>query len=103
MAGLLKIDNNTAEVVRMRVHPDYQGKGFGKTLLLRIEQEAIKLRYKELVLKTDQRLKNAIQLYQNNGYLFGKEEYLNGFNCFWYRKDFNYYEKCGYTSSNREE
>ena len=24
MAGLLKIDNNTAEVVRMRVNPDYQ-------------------------------------------------------------------------------
>ena len=90
MAGLLKKDNNTAEVVIMRVHPNYQGKGFGKIVLLKIEQEAKKLRYKELVLETDQRLKNAIHLYLNNGYVFWKEEYLNGFNCFWYRKELNY-------------
>jgi GNAT superfamily N-acetyltransferase len=87
MAGLLKIDTKTAEVVRMRVHPNFQGKGYGKTMLLKIEQEAKKLRYKELILETDQRLKNATQLYLKNGYVFWKEEYLNGFNCFWYRKD----------------
>jgi GNAT superfamily N-acetyltransferase len=90
MAGLLKKDNKTAEVVRMRVHPNYQGKGFGKIMLLKIEQKAKNLRYKELVLETDQRLKNATQLYLKNGYVFWKEEYLNGFNCFWYRKNLNY-------------
>jgi GNAT superfamily N-acetyltransferase len=79
-----------AEIVRMRVHPNYQGKGFGKKMLLKIEQKALTLGYKELHLETDQRLKNATQLYLKNGYVFWREEYLNGFNCFWYRKNLNH-------------
>lgn len=87
MGAIRKVDEETAEIVRMRVHPEYQGKGIGRIILTELEKFAAEHDYKKLVLETDERLSNAIKLYQKNGYIFWKEEMLNGFKCIWYKKD----------------
>ncbi len=86
MGAIRKINTGTAEIVRMRVHPDYQKKGYGDEILLYLESIALKNNYKELVLETDERLINAIKLYIKRGYTYWKEEILNDYKCIWYRK-----------------
>jgi len=86
MGAVRKINDDTAEVVRMRVHPGYQGKGCGNIILHELERFAMKNMYKELVLETDERLVNAVKLYRKNGYSYWKEEMLDGYKCVWYRK-----------------
>ncbi|HNX25385.1 MAG TPA: GNAT family N-acetyltransferase, partial [Spirochaetota bacterium] len=61
MGAVRKINDDTAEVVRMRVHPGYQGKGCGNIILHELERFAMKNMYKELVLETDERLVNAVK------------------------------------------
>ena len=87
MGAVRKLDNDTAEIVRMRVHPDCQGKGYGNIILHELEKFAMNKHYKKVVLETDERLVNAVKLYQKNGYIYWKEEMLNGFKCVWYRKE----------------
>jgi GNAT superfamily N-acetyltransferase len=87
MGAYRKIDEGVAEIVRMRVHPDYQGKGFGYKILAQLEKIAAQSDFNELVLETDERLSNAIKLYQKNGYLYWKQEEIHGYNCIWYKKD----------------
>jgi len=87
MGAVRKINDDTAEVVRMRVHPGYQGKGCGNIILHELERFAMKNMYKELVLETDERLVNAVKLYRKNGYSYWKEEMLEGYKCVWYRKE----------------
>jgi GNAT superfamily N-acetyltransferase len=87
MGAIRKINEETAEIVRMRVHPEYQGKGIGRQILNELELFASEHAYKKLVLETDERLSSAIRLYQKNGYIFWKEEMLNGFKCIWYKKE----------------
>jgi ribosomal protein S18 acetylase RimI-like enzyme len=86
MGAYRKIEDRTAEIVRMRVHPDFQGKGYGFNILSELEKIAVHFDFKELVLETDERLLNAIKLYQRNGYAFWKEEELHGYKCIWYKK-----------------
>jgi ribosomal protein S18 acetylase RimI-like enzyme len=86
MGALRKINDQTAEIVRMRVHPELQGKGFGSKILKELEESAIKKNYVEIVLETDERLTNAINLYRKNGYYYWKEEEISGYKCIWYKK-----------------
>lgn len=86
MGAIRKITENTAEIVRMRVRPDYQKIGIGKVILQELEKIAADLNYRELVLETDERLLNAVKLYMKNGYVYWKDEILSGFKCVWYRK-----------------
>jgi GNAT superfamily N-acetyltransferase len=87
MGAIRKIDEQTAEIARMRVHPECQGRGIGRKILFELEKFAADHDYKKLVLETDERLSNAIRLYQKNGYVFWKKVMLNGFKCIWYKKD----------------
>ena len=89
MGALRRISTDTAEIVRMRVHPDHQGKGCGNTILFELEKFAFNNHYNELILETDERLINALKLYRKSGYLFWKEEMIDGYKCIWYRKDIN--------------
>src|SRR3712207_5066471 len=41
--GALMVQDNRAEVKRMRVHPDHQRQGFGQAILQRLEQHACAL------------------------------------------------------------
>ena len=68
MGALKKISDSLAEVKRMRVHPDYQRKGFGQLMLRRLEQKARELGYSELCLDTTTQQIPAQKLYEKNGF-----------------------------------
>ena len=86
MGALKQIDDETAEITRMRVHPDFQGKGYGRDILLHLEKTALLLNYRKLVLETDKSLTAAIKLYKRNGFTCWKSEFLHGYDCVWYVK-----------------
>ena len=67
--GALKnYSENTAEIKRMYVRPEFRGKGFAKKILNELEKWASKLNYTECILETGRDLKAAVGLYQSSGY-----------------------------------
>jgi ribosomal protein S18 acetylase RimI-like enzyme len=65
-----------AEIKRMRVHPDYQGRGFGQMLLTELEARARAMGYKTLHLNTSVVQMPARRLYERNGYReVGRDKY----------------------------
>ena len=69
MGALKPMGGNKAEVKRMRVLPEFQGKGFGGMILLALEKEALKKGYKVLCLDTTIHQVAAQKLYLKNGYI----------------------------------
>jgi len=57
-----------AEIKRMRVHPDYQGRGLGQIILTELETRARAMGYKTLHLDTSVLQIPAQRLYEKNGY-----------------------------------
>ena len=74
-----RLDQATAEIKRMYVHPSVRGKGIGRALVDALEREARQIGVSRIVLETGTRLAPAIKLYESMGYapipLFG--EYLS--------------------------
>jgi ribosomal protein S18 acetylase RimI-like enzyme len=68
MGALRKISETTAEIKRMRVHPDFQRKGFGQKILDNLEDRACRLGYTELCLDTTTKQIPAQKLYEKNDY-----------------------------------
>jgi GNAT superfamily N-acetyltransferase len=68
MGGLKRIDRTTAELKRMRVHPDYQGRGIGKCLLSALESEASTRSIRRIVLNTTHVQVAAQHLYRTSSY-----------------------------------
>jgi len=60
------IDQNIGEVKRM--YAKYQGKKIGQTILGFLENEAVNLRYTNLVLETRVKNESAVHFYQKQGY-----------------------------------
>lgn len=52
MGALRKVSNETGEIKRMRVHPDFQRKGHGTAILDKLENTAKALGYRRLCLDT---------------------------------------------------
>ena len=52
MGGLHRTSPERAEIKRMRVHPDYQGRGLGQLILSELESQARAIGYKTLHLDT---------------------------------------------------
>ncbi len=71
MGAIRKIDNDTAELKRMRVKTDYQGQGVGSVILESLIERAKKLWYKNLILDTSSKQESAQNLYKKFGF---KEE-----------------------------
>lgn len=63
-----KYDEFTAEIKRMYVLPEEQGKGVASALLKELEKLASSLAYKTCILETGIRQPDAIALYKKNGY-----------------------------------
>lgn len=61
-------DEFTAEIKRMYVLPEEQGKGVASALLKELEKLASSLAYKTCILETGIRQPDAIALYKKNGY-----------------------------------
>ncbi len=63
-----KHNDETVEIKRMFVHPDYRGKGVASFILKELELWATELHYSESILETGIKLQNAIALYKKSGY-----------------------------------
>jgi GNAT superfamily N-acetyltransferase len=66
--ALRPIDEHTAELRRMFVHPDYRRKGFARAMLERLEGEARALGYALIRLETGYKQEAAMTLYQACGW-----------------------------------
>jgi ribosomal protein S18 acetylase RimI-like enzyme len=68
MAGLRRIDDVAAEMCRLRVHPEYQRRGYGERMLTVLEQRAVELGYRVLRGDTTLNQPAAIGLYAKFGW-----------------------------------
>ena len=68
MGGLQRQSDDTAELRRMRVHPDVQRRGFGRQMLSALERRATELGIRTLTLETTVQQVAAIRLYTIDGY-----------------------------------
>jgi GNAT superfamily N-acetyltransferase len=59
---------DTMEVKRMYVTPEYRGKGFASSVLKELENWARELNYKKCILETGEKQPEAIALYYKNQY-----------------------------------
>ena len=86
MGALRRTRADRAEIKRMRVHPDYQRRGFGQAILDALEQRARELGYKELHLDTTVQQTAAQRFYEKNGYVMVREGKIGQFDCLFYEK-----------------
>lgn len=68
MGALLRSDDQRAEIKRMRVAPDVQRQGYGRTILRLLEQRARDLGYSVLHLDTTTKQESAQGLYRQHGF-----------------------------------
>lgn len=68
MGGLLRHSPQEAEIKRMRVHPDFQRRGFGRRVLETLEERARALGCRVVRLDTTEQQTAARQLYRGAGY-----------------------------------
>jgi GNAT superfamily N-acetyltransferase len=68
MGALKYTSPERAEIKRMRVHPDYQGRGYGQFILTELEARARTLGYQILHLDTSIYQIPAQKLYEKNGF-----------------------------------
>jgi ribosomal protein S18 acetylase RimI-like enzyme len=68
MGALRHVTDSVAELKRMRVHPGFQRRGFGRLILAALEDRARELGYTKLTLDTGVVLTAAQRLYEGAGY-----------------------------------
>ncbi|MEZ0077078.1 GNAT family N-acetyltransferase [Planotetraspora sp. GP83] len=74
MGGLRRIDDRTAEMCRLRVHPEHQRRGYGAQIMQALENRARGLGYSVLRGDTTLRQVAALQLYRKSGWRELKRE-----------------------------
>ncbi len=77
MGAFKKNDNTVAELKRMRVHPDFQSRGFGQAILNELEKRARKLGFKKIILDSSKDWIKAQNFYRKNGYIEMGRNLLN--------------------------
>ena len=89
MGGLLKIDGKTAKSKRLRVHPEYQGRGLAKLVLTELEASAKKLGFETI---TADCIKGNAQITDLNlkmGFKMAGEQVFDGVLCTLFEKKLN--------------
>ena len=86
MGALKRVDDDVAEVTRMRVHPDHHRRGFGQAILDHLEARARELGYSTLRLDTTTRQLPAQKLYEKNGFRKVAETTVAQFHVLQYEK-----------------
>jgi ribosomal protein S18 acetylase RimI-like enzyme len=86
MGALRKISDTAAEIKRMRVHPDFQGKGYGQKIYDSLEAKAIQLGYTKLSLDTTVKQFPAQKLYDKNGFVEVGRRNIKGLELIFYEK-----------------
>jgi GNAT superfamily N-acetyltransferase len=66
--GIARFDESRGELKRMYVVPEARGRGLGRLVLERLEEEARDLGYASVVLETGDRQQEALGLYESSGY-----------------------------------
>jgi ribosomal protein S18 acetylase RimI-like enzyme len=85
--GVLKrASNPVAEILRIVVHPDFQGRGYGQQLLEYLEAQAMKSGYRTLKLHTTSLQVAAQRLYQRNGYIEIRRQPWRGMERLYFQK-----------------
>ena len=86
MGGFVPLpsDSKSAELKRVRVHPEFQRQGIGEVLLGALESAALKAGFSRLQLDT---ANGKIQsFYLKNGYRFVRKEFESSYEFFFYEK-----------------
>jgi GNAT superfamily N-acetyltransferase len=86
MGGLRHVTAAVAEIKRMRVHPRFQRRGFGRAVLARLEDCARQLGYSKLRLDTTVVQVAAQALYTGEGYCEVGRGQLAGVEVIYYEK-----------------
>lgn len=68
IGGLRRVDDKIAEMVRLRVRPDRQGKGYGAATVSVLEKRALELGYRVLRADTTVKQPVAMELYRSSGW-----------------------------------
>ncbi|TDC93584.1 GNAT family N-acetyltransferase [Nonomuraea deserti] len=68
MGGLKPVDTCTAEICRLRVHPDFQRRGFGEAMLVTLQQRAVELGFERVRGDTTLNQEAALALYARHGW-----------------------------------
>jgi len=87
IGALRRHDPTSAEVRRMRVHPDLQRRGHGRAILRRLEARARELGVQRLFLDTTERQLPAIGLYLAEGFTETGRGQVLGFPCVFLAKE----------------
>ena len=85
--GLQRLSDETAEVKRMWIHPDWRGLGLARRLLAELEGHARRLGHRRVVLDTNAELAEAMALYESSGYGSVERYNDNPYAQRWYAKD----------------
>ncbi len=86
MGALRKTSEELAEIKRMRVHSDFQDRGFGQIILDELETRALALGYTKLHLDTSVVQIAAQKLYMKNGFKETGREVHRGLECILFEK-----------------
>src|SRR5215212_7944994 len=86
MGALKKTSETHVEVKRMRVHPDFQRRGFGRMMLKELEARAVHLGYTSLHLETWAKRTSARKLYLASGFQEVGQTLTLGLDCILYEK-----------------
>jgi ribosomal protein S18 acetylase RimI-like enzyme len=69
------------------VHPDYQGKGLGRKLIELAESESLRLGFSTIILYTNERMTENIDLYKKLGFMETERRVEQGYRRVYMRKD----------------
>jgi GNAT superfamily N-acetyltransferase len=86
MGALRRTSPDRAEIKRMRVHTDFQRRGFGQAIFTALEKRARELGYSVLYLDTAVVLVGAQHFYAKNSFKEVRRGKLFGLDCIFYEK-----------------
>jgi GNAT superfamily N-acetyltransferase len=84
MGAIRRIDKRTAEIKRMRVDPEFQGRGIGSLILDGLIAEAKAAGYGRLILDTTDRMVVARRLYESCGFKEYQQSVFDGLTVIFY-------------------
>ncbi len=96
MGGLQPVDEEIAELKRMRVDPAFQRRGLGRRILSKLESRAVALGFKYIVLETTTIQEGAQKLYETAGYISRGEGTLHGYTVIFYKKCLSGHDAVGF-------
>jgi ribosomal protein S18 acetylase RimI-like enzyme len=86
MGAFLRVDDTTAKIMRMRIHPDHQRKGIGSMIYRQLELEAKNMGYKQFILDVHMGLANAQSFYKKVGFEKSGKKTIGDHECYIYTK-----------------